>query len=371
MRALARRAPSLMTVCLATLALWAFGAHGEAQAGTSVIASGRGATGITAHGGHVVWSARAPGARRWRLMHWHAGRVRTLSAAGTRGVPFDADVGPDTGGRPVVVFSRCQRDPRSAAAWLQARGCRLFELPLTGSGTARELTTPLPPGVSATTPSRWRGRLAFARHPDREPTSEVVLLTDATQVLQPLPDRFVSCEVDCDQKLIELNVESLDLGAQGVAFLRSQSGADTVGIGSEGQLIAAPVDGAAPQLLSLGFVDGACGYVAPFSPTARGRGAFWVAAGSPCDSTETDFAEAGVVARRRRSAEAPGRRLILGASQDGTTTYWIGLRGVETSLPNPTACRSRVARCQILRTTRLPLRTLRRGEPLGPEPEEG
>src|SRR5436190_4335951 len=70
------------------------------------LADATGAVGMSAASGHVVFS-RAVGNRVYRLFDWsRVDGLRTL-AAGTRTAAFDADVGLDANGRPVVVFSTC------------------------------------------------------------------------------------------------------------------------------------------------------------------------------------------------------------------------------------------------------------------------
>jgi len=64
----------------------------------------RGAKGLATYGGVTVLSVRRPG-NRYALAVVRDGRLRRL-AVDTLPEPFDADVGPDTRGRPTVVFSR-------------------------------------------------------------------------------------------------------------------------------------------------------------------------------------------------------------------------------------------------------------------------
>ena len=50
-----------------------------------VVANVGEAAGLTAYGGHVVWSQRDPATGRWQLRQWHAGHVSRL-AVSERGV---------------------------------------------------------------------------------------------------------------------------------------------------------------------------------------------------------------------------------------------------------------------------------------------
>jgi hypothetical protein len=126
-----------------------------------------GTVGLRAYGGLVVWSARR-GDGGWALMQWRRGHVTRVPVAG-RDVPFDADVGPSVTGRPVVTYSRCVVDPDGAPEglqlapdWNHSRGCRIY---VYDPHTRRErrAALPRPAGSSDTTPTIWRGELAFVR----------------------------------------------------------------------------------------------------------------------------------------------------------------------------------------------------------------
>lgn len=334
---------------------------------TKVIADGRGATGLSAYGGHLVYSVRDPVSKQWSLVRWHAGHVEALPVP-PRSVPFDADAGPDAAGHPVVVYSACTRAaaPRDATA---ARGCHIMQLrldrpsrPVPVAGTNR-------PGVSLTTPSRWRGDLAYARRADGSELSQVVLRHKGTT--RRLRQPAILCDLDCDDRDVAITIEAIDLGARAAAFLWRQDGADTYGIASVWSLIVDPLSGGRMRDLSDGYVDGACGYVLPFAPTVIGAGAFWVAAGSPCDRTQTDFAQE--LLRPRRFREAKERSgPIFGATRDGDTVYWLRpakLRSTD-QLGYSDLCADPQRRCQIVRSRQLPWHTLKKGKQPGPQPED-
>src|SRR3954467_5588103 len=107
---------------------------------TGAIASGDGVSRLSAYGGHLVFSRRA--GDRYRLYHWHDGRVDVLPIPSRR-TAFDADAGPDEAGQPAVVYSQC------------SVRCRTFQLRLDRPASPREL------GLEGRMPSTWRGRLAY------------------------------------------------------------------------------------------------------------------------------------------------------------------------------------------------------------------
>jgi hypothetical protein len=129
---------------------------------------------ISAYGGVVVWSSYDRSARRYVLRALHDGNVVTLPV-GSRRSPFDADVGPDMAGEPVIVYSRCRHDVTGGLTfndlpkWGQAVGCDLYRF---------EFSDRRPHRLGASSrfrsevlPSIWRGQLAFfgtqerRRHP--------------------------------------------------------------------------------------------------------------------------------------------------------------------------------------------------------------
>ena len=78
--------------------------------------------------------------RSLAVMQWHEGVITALSVPERR-VPFDADAGPDGGGRPVAVFSRCAKEASEiyvdAPVWSEARGCDIWQVGLDGGNARR------------------------------------------------------------------------------------------------------------------------------------------------------------------------------------------------------------------------------------------
>ena len=98
--------------------------------------------------------------------------------------------GSDADGNPVVVYSRCAQEPPNLSGspggtdfgagpssdWQTARGCDVFELSLTGRPVEHKLTAASSKTQSETTPSMWRGGLAFARHADGSANTKLLYL---------------------------------------------------------------------------------------------------------------------------------------------------------------------------------------------------
>ncbi|MDQ3630612.1 MAG: hypothetical protein M3417_04915 [Actinomycetota bacterium] len=159
-----------MAGVLTALAIGALADDAAAQATSpamTVLATEARPTPVSAHEGVIVWSSFDQARRRYRLRAQIDGRPVHLPV-GSRTVPFDADVGPDRTGHPVVVYSRCRREPQPISsfsglpAWRFARGCDLYTLSL-GSMREQRLALLSTSTGSETLPSVWRDRVAFAR----------------------------------------------------------------------------------------------------------------------------------------------------------------------------------------------------------------
>src|SRR5665213_2379168 len=160
---------AVVFVTVGLLSLTAAAAAGAAAAPLAMVDA---ATPLSAGNGWLVWSA--PEGREWTLMAYHAGSVVRLPVS-PRAQPFDASVGTDVAGLPVVTFSRCARTPRMSTVGEQGGGGGALLEPASGAGCrirvldlmdGAEIKPPIPapPGASDTTPSIWHGQIAFARH---------------------------------------------------------------------------------------------------------------------------------------------------------------------------------------------------------------
>lgn len=220
----------------------------RAQAASTPLAEVVAATPVSGGDGWLVWSA--PVAGGYALLGYHDGAVLPLPVA-TRPQPFDASVGTDRAGAPVVVFSRCARSPAMRGTGgetpggvlvepLTGSGCRIHLLPLRG-GAERALPIPAPAGVSDTTPAIWRGVVTFGR---RAPVDGRVM-----QVLSwsaRAPRRLVtlthgaipecpSVRAECRERPVEAEVQGLASDGSAVAFVWAVWGG-AVGIDGEREL---------------------------------------------------------------------------------------------------------------------------------------
>ncbi len=236
------------------------------------------ATPLSGGNGWLVWSE--PEGAGYVLMGFHRGIVSRLPVA-PRPQPFDADVGSDSSGRPVVTFSRCPRTPRPTAVSGESAGGELVQ-PLTGSGcrihvleldsaTESVPAIPAPRGASDTTPSMWRGTVTFGRHsPARGKVMQVLSWSArAPRRLRTLPHGripapCVSRERRCREQPEGL-VEALDSDGSIVTFLwQVWGGGAGIDGGEEVRVDRAGGGGAAPA-------EGLLGHEVCTGPLGKGH----------------------------------------------------------------------------------------------------
>ncbi len=185
---------------------------------------------ISAHGGWVAWSQRKGAA--WQLVAWHRG-VRAPVPVAPRAQPFDVDLGSDDRGRVVATFSRCDEAPRvsllgTLTPWT-SYGCRVRVVDLR-TGRERAAGIPRPSGFSDTSPSMWRGRIAFARNrPGVSQVSQVMHWSPSSRRARALRHgKLASCSRKQSCAAQVGAVQGLDLGSRLVAFRWYVEGAGVV-----------------------------------------------------------------------------------------------------------------------------------------------
>lgn len=122
--------------------------------------------------------------RRWYLSVRMAGAkaARRLNIPPSP-VPFDADIGPDSRGRPELIYQRCAGSPSKRT------GCDLFVYSLadaTGERAVRNANDPSHNDVSATL---WRGRIAWVREYGSGRDANPVIYTKTLTAPRAQPSR--------------------------------------------------------------------------------------------------------------------------------------------------------------------------------------
>ena len=288
-----RRRETVASAAILCVGALSFSPAGRAATPAAApIATATTATPLSGGGGWLVWSARRES--EYVLMGFHNGVTRQLSAA-PRPQPFDAGVGSDAAGAPVVTFSRCARAPVMRTVGEQGgpggalldpetgRNCHIAELALP-SGRERRLPIPRPAAASDTTPSMWHGQLTFARRsPAHGEVSQIMSWSARTPGrLVTLPHgRIPSCPEragGCRERP-HGRVEALDRDGSIVTYLWTVPGGE--GVIGEGawEVRVDRTDGSSKALAEGGFGHEACTapagrhrleYIWPEAPIATG-----------------------------------------------------------------------------------------------------
>jgi hypothetical protein len=330
---------------------------GTASATDTVLSAAPDSTGITAYGGHVVFSRYDGATSRWALVRWHAGVLDQLPVP-ERSVPFDADAGPDAQGNPVVVYSRCSTDPAAAGAvpdWETARGCDVYELPLTGTAAERKLTPASSSSASETTPSIWQGALAFARHRDGAAVPTLQYMPAGATASRRLGGGSVqTCSGECRSRTVHDSVDQLDLGPSRLAYVWRMTGGSVFGIGLVWELRSSGRYAPLSTLLDSGLISGTCGYHEPTAPDASGSRIGYLSVGSPdCDvPVTTRFATVDPPTGARASAPTSGGA-AADAARDGTTLYWLRVTstGDQAEVAAAGSCGEAGKSCELVAST--------------------
>jgi hypothetical protein len=332
---------AILVIGLACAAAWPGSSSAAAvpSAAPRAIASVSADVPISGGGGWLVWSVPATGG--WGLEAYHDGALETLQVA-PRSQPFDLSVGTDSHGAPVATFSRCTRTPKMEVPGSEGiggallvpqagAGCRIHMLEL-ASGRESTLPIPRPAASSDTTPSMWRGSVAFARKTPRHRAISQVMLWSPRHphTLRTLPSGVIpSCPTkrDCAWQPVEAEVQSLDLDAHVVTFLWRVQGPNVLGhVGWEERVDA--LANAHSSLAGSGFNPEACGgrglesaYFEP--PVAVGyRVLFSQYERYSCYKRFTSSLNSYRAGAVRRSS-GPLSGIVLGLARDGNAIYTL------------------------------------------------
>jgi hypothetical protein len=164
---------------LAIAAAIALGGSPPGPARAATVAQPGTATAVREHGGTIVFSAYDPAARTWSLNVREAGADPRRLPVPPSPTPFEADIGPDSDGRPELVYQRCTGfgERRGDTFTFRApTGCDLFVLSLAG-GTERPVRNANDPENDDLSPTLWRGRIAWTRLYDSGPVVYTKTLT--------------------------------------------------------------------------------------------------------------------------------------------------------------------------------------------------
>jgi len=227
-----------------------------ASAADTVVAQLARPSKIRTYAGVQVFSVFDGGA--YRLTVRRDGKVQPLAVAPSR-APFDVDIGPDSRGRPQLIYTRCAVEIPSDGGANRNRGCDLYALSLAG-GRERPVRAANTP-ANEFAPTLWKGRIAFARALEGRDGPIVYITRPGATRLRRVPGVPQRAR---GQRVTEASVDELELRgdrlAQIVSFVARGRLSDVrlanvsghasrrlarVGVGEGGQYFA-----------DLGFADG-------------------------------------------------------------------------------------------------------------------
>ncbi|HYM56929.1 MAG TPA: hypothetical protein VES79_03110 [Solirubrobacteraceae bacterium] len=162
-------------------------ASAPASAADTVVAQLQRPTTIRSYRDVQVFSAFEGGV--YRLAIRRGGQVELLPVAPSR-APFDVDIGPDTQGRPQLIYTRCKVEvPNSEMGTNDNTGCDLFLFSPVGARTERPVRG-ANTKANEFAPTLWKGRIAFARKVkarDRPVVYTRALAAPRSRPAEPLP----------------------------------------------------------------------------------------------------------------------------------------------------------------------------------------
>ena len=157
------------------VAVIAFAVFASAASAATVALPGGVATAVREYGGTIVFSEWAQAERRWYLSVREVGAEQRRLAVAPSAVPFDADIGTDSAGRPQLIYQRCAGTAGAPV------GCDLFVFSLAAATGERPVRNANDPGRNDVGPTLWRGRIAWTREygtgKDANPVVYTKLLT--------------------------------------------------------------------------------------------------------------------------------------------------------------------------------------------------
>src|SRR5690349_18903598 len=153
-------------------------------AAADTIATPGAPTAVREFAGTVVYSQFDAASNQYFLTVRRAGatapeRLPVAPSART----FDADIGPDSNGNPELIYQRCSPPPGVPT------GCDLFVFSLTGTGGERPVNNANDPDHNDTSPTLWRGRIAWSRDYGSGSTPNPIVYTKTLSAPRSQPSK--------------------------------------------------------------------------------------------------------------------------------------------------------------------------------------
>lgn len=332
-----------MLGCLAALALSLAATPALAPAATVATLS---SPSVREYGGTIVFSQYDTSTMRWYLAVREKGKTARRLNVASGALPFDADIGTDTKGRPELIYQRCdhyESKRRGDGISIEPTGCDLYVYSLATASGERPVSNANDPANEDVEGTLWNGNIAWVRYYDSGPVVYTKSLTaprskPSTRLpgvpqQRCNPDLGEGCATTADR-----HVSALELWGQNLAMVvryicQVCSGISTFELRLDdvqersASLIQSVTSGLASQLLTgPSFADGqlgwyrACGVREPACRRSSGPYRYRLS--------------------KRTTTRAPGPIVVNGFADAGSRLYVVlGCRHNVVNSPVDVACR--------------------------------
>jgi hypothetical protein len=331
-----------------------------AAANAQTVAQPGASTSVKEFQGNLVFSQFDRTVNRYFLTVRRAGATtpERLPVASS-GRPFDADIGPDSSGRPELIYQRCS-DPPGVPT-----GCDLFVFSLanpTGERPVRNANDPEHNDMNATL---WRGRIAWSRDYGRgsEPNPIVYTKTLTAPRSQPskrLPGVPQTRRGDVDENVVGpttgRTVQDLELWGENLALTVSYGCGGCSGIDQSELRLDDLGDGSAKQVAFQ--VVGLSGQTLVGPSFFNGRlGWYKSCLGDPSGCQQGQGGPFRYALTARTYQRSPSSTRVDGFADTGTVLYEaLGCSIDDTDVASNASCRIDAVAPPAYTATRAPLR---------------
>ena len=343
----------LAAAAIAALAL-------PAAANAQTVAQPGASTSVKEFQGNLVFSQFDRATNQYFLTVRRAGAAAPERVAvAPSGRPFDADIGPDSNGRPELIYQRCSPPPGVPT------GCDLFVFSLTNATGERPVRNANDPDNNDMNATLWRGRIAWVRDYGRGSTPNPIVYTKTlsaprSQKSKRLPGVPQQRRGDVDTNVTGpttgRTVQDLELWGENLALTvsygcggcsgidQSELRLDDLGDGSARQVAFQVVGLSGQTLVGPSFFNGRLGW-------------YKACLGDPAGCQQGQGGPFRYALTARTYQRAPSSTRVDGFADTGTVLYEaLGCSNDPTDTASNASCRIDAVAPPAYTATRAPLR---------------
>jgi hypothetical protein len=345
-----------IAIALATLVALAAPAAAHAQ----TVATPGAATSVNEFAGSIVFSQFDRATNQYSLMVRRAGAAAPEPVpVAPSGRPFDADIGPDSAGRPELIYQRCSNPPGVPT------GCDLFVFSLANATGERPARNANDPGHNDMNPTLWRGRIAWSRDYGSGSEPNPIVYTKALSAPRSQPSKRLPGVPQRRRGDVDRNVtgpttgrtvQDLELWGENLALTVSYGCGGCSGIDQSELRLDDPGDGTARQVAFQ--VVGLSGQTLVGPSFFNGRlGWYKSCLGDPAGCQQGQGGPFRYALTARTYQRSPASVRADGFADTGTLLYEaLGCSNDNTDAPSNANCRIDAVPPPAYAATRAPLR---------------